>query len=87
MTDLNEFLPYFITLNVSKAGLEDIKREILSLCSRQLQPEELVRDADIPMLLSLEKYNEFVPSDLLLKSFAHDYLDLNEMKQLLSEWR
>jgi ATP-dependent helicase Lhr and Lhr-like helicase len=84
--NLDGFSPYFITVKLDKDGVEEIGRAVVSLRSKQVNPENLVTPTDLPNIISLEKYNEFVPDDLLLKSFADDWLDIDEMTTLLGNW-
>ena len=69
-----------------EGDLGKLKERIISLRDKQIQSQDLIKDTDIPMLRQLEKYNEFVPDSLLLKSFCHDWLDTQEMKVLLHDW-
>lgn len=86
VTEIWPFSPYFLTMKFKGDGLGELNEKIASLCERPFQPRDLVRDADIPTLRLREKYNEFVPDGLLLKSFACDWLDIDEMKTLLRDW-
>jgi ATP-dependent Lhr-like helicase len=87
ITELDGFLPYFITFKANKGAVEEIRREVVSLLAKPIQPEELVTPTDLPKIIPLEKYNQFIPDNLLLKGFAHDHLDVAEMKHLLLDWR
>jgi len=73
-------------MKLKGGDLGKLNEKIASLRDKQVQPQDLIGDADIPMLRQLEKYNEFVPDSLLLKSFCRDWLDVQEMKVSLREW-
>jgi ATP-dependent Lhr-like helicase len=87
IVSLNGFVPYFISLKVDRDGLEEINRAIAALSSKQIRHDDLVSSSDLPNIIWLEKYNQFVPDNLLLKGYAHDHLDVAEMKHLLLDWR
>lgn len=86
IVNLDGYSPYFITLKVDNDGLDEINRSITALSSKHIRPDDLVSPADLPNIILLEKYNQFVPDNLLLKGFAHDHLDVVEMEQLLRNW-
>lgn len=75
--------PYFFLIHLGKADLDSLLYEIQSLCDRRLQPEELLGEEEAPQL---NKYDEFVPPELLRQAFVNDYLDLDELRQLLHQW-
>ncbi|UBF25846.1 DEAD/DEAH box helicase [Kovacikia minuta CCNUW1] len=75
--------PYFLVVNLGKCKLESLHYEIKSLRQRNLAPETLLAEEEAP---KLQKYDEFVPPDLLRKAFATDYLDLEELASVVSQW-
>ncbi len=75
--------PYFLVVNLGKCKLENLYHEIKSLGDRLLNPESLLAEDEAPRL---EKYDEFIPPDLLRKAFATDYLDIVELSQIVNHW-
>lgn len=75
--------PYFLTLKCGKSKPEDIREAILSVCKQGIRAEDLVNAQEAP---KLQKYDEFIPPDLLRKAFAVDYLDVTELRTIVSGW-
>jgi len=75
--------PYFFTIHLGKSDLESLTCEVKSVRDRRLHPEELLGEEEAP---ELRKYDEFVPADLRRKAFAADYLDLQELSDIVSHW-
>ncbi|MFB2973885.1 DEAD/DEAH box helicase [Aerosakkonema sp. BLCC-F183] len=75
--------PYFLTLKVGKSRPEDIRDAIVELCQREITAEDLVNPQEA---FKLQKYDEFIPPDLLRQAFAADYLDMEELRNIVSAW-
>jgi ATP-dependent Lhr-like helicase len=75
--------PYYFIVNLGKAKLENLYWEIKSLAERRLHPEELLAEDEAP---KLQKYDEFMPAELLRKAFATDYLNLTELGAIVRQW-
>jgi ATP-dependent Lhr-like helicase len=80
--------PYFLVVNLGKCKLESLYHEILSLTAyasekRHLDPEKLLAEDEAP---KLQKYDEFVPPELLRKAFSADYLNIDELSKIISDW-
>lgn len=75
--------PYYLTLKVGKNKLSSVYSEIMSLCEQRITAEDLVSHAEAPQL---EKYDQFIPYQLLRKAFIQDYLNLEEVKQQVRLW-
>jgi ATP-dependent helicase Lhr and Lhr-like helicase len=75
--------PYYLTVRLPKDKIETLETEIISLCEQRIIPEHLVSDTEAP---EIQKYDEFIPYPLLRKAFVNDYLDLDEMNQLIMGW-
>jgi ATP-dependent helicase Lhr and Lhr-like helicase len=75
--------PYFLVINLGKATLPQLSEELKSLGDRRFTPEELIKADETPRL---QKYDEFVPEELLRKAFAQDYLDLETLKAQVRTW-
>ncbi|MDX2100232.1 MAG: DEAD/DEAH box helicase [Leptolyngbyaceae cyanobacterium bins.59] len=77
--------PYFLTVRLGKATFRNLYYEIVSIADRRLEVEmDLLAPEEAPRL---QKYDEFLPPELLHKAFAHDYLDLAEVRLLIQTWR
>jgi len=75
--------PYYFVVNLGKCPLEHLDQEIQSLGDRRLSPTDFLAEEEIPRL---QKYDEFIPPDLLRTAFVSDYLDLAEVVQLIQQW-
>ncbi|MBD2452167.1 DEAD/DEAH box helicase [Nostoc sp. FACHB-152] len=76
--------PYYLTLKVGKNKFKDIYAEISSLCEQRISAEDLVSTAEAP---EMQKYDQYIPHSLLRKAFAHDYLDMEELRQQVVQWQ
>jgi ATP-dependent Lhr-like helicase len=83
ITSIGGINPYYLTLKLDKNKIKYIYPELISLCEQRITSEDLVSDAEA---LDIQKYDEFIPRNLLKKAFANDYLDLDELKQKLILW-
>jgi ATP-dependent Lhr-like helicase len=72
--------PYFLIIKLGKNTVEDFYREIASFCEKGLTADDVVASEEAP---KLQKYDEFIPNNLLRKAFAGDYLDVVELRQVL----
>jgi ATP-dependent Lhr-like helicase len=72
--------PYFLIIKLRKNTIEELEREIFSFSNKDLTAENLVGSEEAP---KLQKYDEFIPNNLLRKAFAGDYLDVAELRQAL----
>jgi ATP-dependent helicase Lhr and Lhr-like helicase len=75
--------PYYFTFSSTKGG-DPVRQQIDELCQAEVTPDDLVDANEGP---ELNKYDRYLPSDLLRKAFAADWLDIDEMKKRLSEWK
>jgi ATP-dependent Lhr-like helicase len=75
--------PYFLTIKLGKNTIEQLYAETVAFCENGLTAEDLVAPGEAP---NLQKYDEFIPNNLLRKAFAHDYLDVAELRQILRSW-
>lgn len=74
--------PYFIQFKM-KAGREDFFRVLAELESQPLDPMELIYKNEVPLF---EKYDEFLPEELVKKGFAYGILGIDEMKTRIQSW-
>jgi ATP-dependent Lhr-like helicase len=75
--------PYYLVVNLGTCKLEQLDYEIKALSDRRMPVEELLAEDEAP---KLQKYDEFIPPELLRKAFATDYLNLKELTQLVKFW-
>ncbi|MEW6495204.1 MAG: DEAD/DEAH box helicase [Cyanobacteriota bacterium] len=75
--------PYFLTVNLGKSSREELIDKIVSFCNKDLTEYDLVSSEEAP---KLQKYDEFIPNNLLRKAFAYDYLDLEELWKIIKSW-
>ena len=74
--------PYYIqfTMDVSPTEFYDI---LCEEAARNFDPLELVYPGEVPVF---EKYDEFVPAELVRKGFAHGVLDVAGMRERVMSW-
>lgn len=67
--------PYFLIVKLGKnSPIEQLITELITFCRSGITAEDLVTSDEEPQ--KLNKYDRFIPSNLLRKAYAHDYLDL-----------
>ncbi len=74
--------PYFIQFKM-KAGKKDFFKVLADMEKEPLDPMELLYKGEVPLF---EKYDEFLPGELVKKGFAHGILGIEEMKARIREW-
>ena len=79
---LNSSRPYYMqfTLQVSEA---EFYRIVCEEAAKEFDPLELVYPKEVPVF---EKYDEYVPDDLVRKGFALGVLDIDGMKKRVLSW-
>lgn len=70
--------PYFMIIDIRKGTPSDIINQVISF-GETVPATSLVKPDEAPQL---QKYDPFVPPNLLLKAYCSDYLDLRELKNL-----
>ena len=75
--------PYYMqfTMQVGEAEFYEI---VCDQAEQDFDPLALVYENEVPVF---EKYDEFVPPELVRKGFAHGVLDLAGMKRRVAGWR
>lgn len=75
--------PYYMqfTMQVSEAEFYQI---VCEEAAKDFDALELVYPNEVPVF---EKYDEYVPEDLVRKGFAHGVLDMNCMKKRVLSWK
>ena len=74
--------PYFMqfTMQVSE---EEFYRIVREEAEKEFDPLELVYPKEVPVF---EKYDEYVPEELIRKGFAYGVLDVEGMKTRIRSW-
>jgi ATP-dependent Lhr-like helicase len=75
--------PYFLTVKLGKSSFDELANELINFTKKELTAYDLVSSEEAP---KLQKYDEFIPSNLLRKVFACDYLDVAEVREILKGW-
>lgn len=74
--------PYFIQFTM-KASKEDFFRILSEEAEKDIDPMELVYPKEIPLF---EKYDDFLPAELVKKGFAYGILGIDEMRKRIKNW-
>ncbi len=82
LTALDPARPYFIQFKM-KATREQFFKVLKEKEKQPLDPMELVYPGEVPLF---EKYDEFVPPELVRKGFAYGILATDEMKARIRGW-
>ena len=79
---LSSSRPYFMQFTM-KAAPETFYKVVSEEAAKGIDPMELIYPKENPVC---EKYDEFVPVELIRKGFAFGILDIEGMKKRISEW-
>lgn len=82
ITALDSSRPYFIQFKM-RATREDFFNILINMEKQPLDPMELIYKGEIPLF---DKYDEFLPEELVKKSFAYGVLGIDEMKMRIRSW-
>lgn len=74
--------PYFIQFKM-KASKEEFFSILAEAAKQPLDPMELVYPDEVPLF---EKYDEYLPHELVKKGFAYGILDIEGMKTRIKSW-
>ena len=74
--------PYFMQFTM-KVTPEEFFEILLDEASQPIEPLELVYPKEVPIF---EKYDEYVPEELVRKGFAYGVLDIEGMLKRIREW-
>ena len=80
---LDSSRPYFIQFKM-KATKDEFFKVLCEVAKQPLDPMELVYKGEVPLF---EKYDEFLPEELVKKGFAYGILGIEEMKARIDSWR
>jgi ATP-dependent Lhr-like helicase len=79
---LNASRPYYMQFTMQVNGPE-FYAILCEEAETEIDPMELLYPNENPVF---EKYDEYVPEELMRKGFAYGVLDVEGMKQRVSEW-
>lgn len=82
LSGLSPSRPYFMTFKM-KADRQTFYRVLREQSELGFDPMELVYPDEIPLF---EKYDEYVPAELVRKGFAYGILAIDEMKARIRNW-
>ena len=74
--------PYYIQFTM-QADEEEFYRVVRKEAEKEIDALELVYPKEVPVF---EKYDEYVPEELVRKGFAYGVLDLDGMRQRVLDW-
>ena len=67
-----------------KASAEEFFEILLDEAEQPIEPLELVYPKEVPIF---EKYDEYIPEELIRKGFAYGVLDIQGMLERIREWK
>lgn len=79
---MNPSRPYFLQF-VMRAGEKEFYTVLAEEVEKGFSPMELVYPNEVPVF---DKYDEYVPAELVRKGFAFGVLDVEGMKKRVREW-
>ena len=82
LSALDSSRPYFIQFKM-KATKEEFFRVLTEMEKQPLDPMELIYKGEVPLF---EKYDEFLPEELVRRGFAYGILGIEEMKARVRSW-
>lgn len=82
LSGMDSSRPYFIQFKM-KASKEEFFEILTEAEKEPLDPMELVYPGEVPVF---EKYDEFLPEELIRKGFAYGILGIDEMKERIRSW-
>ena len=83
LSALDSSRPYFLQFKM-KATKAEFFNVLCEVGKQSLDPMELVYQGEVPLF---EKYDEFLPEELVRKGFAYGILGIEEMKTRIDTWR
>ncbi|MDD7193348.1 MAG: DEAD/DEAH box helicase [Clostridiaceae bacterium] len=82
LSGMDSSRPYFIQFKM-KVSKEEFFEILAEEEKEALDPMELVYPGEVPVF---EKYDEFLPEELIRKGFAYGILGIDEMKERIRSW-
>ena len=83
LKNLNSVRPYYIQFTM-QCGEAEFFRIVSEEADVEFDPLELIYPKEIPVF---EKYDEYVPPELIRKGFAYGVLDVESMRQRVRSWK
>lgn len=81
--DISGICPYFIRIKLG-TEVKELYNKIANLCQNKIIFQDLVSPKEAPRI---QKYDRFIPDNLLRKAFALDYLDVVELKKTVAQFK
>lgn len=75
--------PYYLTIKLGENTSQELYQQIINFPNKELTDNDLVAGEEAP---KLQKYDEFIPNNLLRQAFAIDYLNVEELRQIIQGW-
>jgi ATP-dependent Lhr-like helicase len=75
--------PYYIQFRM-RADERDFMDALAEAALADFDPLELVYPSEVPVF---DKYDEYLPEELVRKGFAHGVLDVEGMRERVLSWR
>lgn len=82
MRGIDAVRPYYIQFTMN-AGEEEFFSVLAEEIAKPLDPMELIYPGETPLF---EKYDEYLPPELVKKGFAYGILAVDEMKAVVKSW-
>lgn len=82
LSSMDSSRPYFIQFKM-KGTRDNFFRVLLDMEKKPLDPMELIYKGEVPLF---DKYDEFIPVELVRKGFARGILGIDEMKARIRGW-
>lgn len=79
---MDSFRPYFIQFKM-KADKDTFFEVLKEGAAKEFDPMELIYPGEVPLF---EKYDEFIPDELVKKGFAYGILGIDEMKKRVNNF-
>ena len=83
LRNLDSARPYYMQFTM-KVGAEEFYRVTAEEIRKPMDPMELVYPKELPLF---DKYDEYLPEELVKKGFAYGVLDLEGMKEAVLSWQ
>lgn len=78
---LNPSRPYFMTFTMD-ASPEEFYEELYKQAQTPFEPTDLLYDREVPVF---DKYDRYVPDELVRKGFAYGVLDLPQVREYITD--
>jgi ATP-dependent Lhr-like helicase len=75
--------PYYLVVKLGKSTPQEFYDQIIKFSTEELTETDLVAFEEAP---KLQKYDEFIPNNLLRQAYASDYLNVAELRQIIQGW-